>query len=57
MIGTNSTGTKPVSNGDDGVFIDGSDGNVIGGPEPLAANVISANQGSGVRDRRPDRDS
>jgi hypothetical protein len=46
FIGTDSTGTLPFENEDDGFVTDtGSDGNVIGGTTPAARNVISG-QGS-----------
>ncbi len=46
FIGTDATGTAPVSNVGDGVqILNGSTGNVIGGTAPGAGNVISANRG------------
>ena len=50
FIGTDATGSYAVSNGDDGVQIDVARNNVIGGSDPNARNVISANgfNGSGT---------
>ena len=42
-IGTNPTGTGVVANIGDGVFIDQSAGDTIGGTVPAAANLISGN--------------
>ena len=47
-IGTDVTGTKALANFSDGVFIEGSSGNTIGGTTPGARNVISANHLSGI---------
>jgi len=49
-IGTDTTGTLPRGNTFDGILIQGAPRNRIGGPEPGARNVISANSptGSGV---------
>jgi hypothetical protein len=49
VIGTDVTGTAPLGNGRAGVFVNGASRNVIGGPEPGARNIISANGGSGVQ--------
>ena len=53
LIGTTYTGRAPLPNGSfggfPGVSIAGSSGNVIGGSAPGAGNVISANEGDGVR--------
>ena len=51
FIGTNALGTEALNDGQgiDGVKIDGAPGNVIGGTEPGARNVIS---GSGEADVR-----
>src|SRR5207249_4222983 len=46
FIGTNATGTAGLGNAGDGVFItNGASGNTIGGTDPGARNVISANGG------------
>jgi hypothetical protein len=50
LIGTDSSGTLPVSNLDIGVFIDDAEGNVVGPGNDIAANGIAGveifNQGS-----------
>jgi CSLREA domain-containing protein len=47
-IGTNVAGTTDLGNGSDGVRINGSAGNFIGGTGSGAANVISGNNSRGV---------
>lgn len=47
-VGTTGTGEAPLPNGANGIMIR-SDGNQIGGTEPGAGNVISANLACGVR--------
>ena len=48
-IGTDVLGVVPIPNGGDGVRVTGgSTGNVIGGTDPAARNVISGNEGDGV---------
>jgi CSLREA domain-containing protein len=47
-IGTNPGGTGEFGNANDGVDIDNSTGNVIGGTTPAARNVISGNGLNGV---------
>ncbi|HEM60781.1 MAG TPA: hypothetical protein ENO24_00660, partial [Chloroflexi bacterium] len=48
-IGTDSSGTAPIPNGNFGVAIGGSaQGNQIGGPTAAEGNVISGNGGGGV---------
>ncbi len=48
-LGTDITGRKSLGDGFDGVLIDaGASGNTIGGTSAGAANIISANVGSGV---------
>ena len=42
-IGTDPTGTVPLGNRQDGISIGGSSGNLIGGFDAAARNVISAN--------------
>ncbi|HEX9513293.1 MAG TPA: T9SS type A sorting domain-containing protein [Puia sp.] len=46
-IGTDSTGTVDKGNGGDGVFIENTPGNIIGGTG-LRRNIISANKGYGI---------
>jgi len=48
LIGTDVTGTAPLGNNEDGVFIRAVN-NTIGGPTAGARNVISGNNGTGVR--------
>ena len=48
LIGTTFTGRAPLPNDDDGVTINNSSENTIGGTQPGAGNVISANAGDGV---------
>ena len=48
FIGTDATGERAVPNSADGVLIDGSSNNTIGGTEIGARNVISGNSGAGV---------
>ncbi len=49
MIGTNSTGTKPLGNKDSGVYIENkSNSNVIGGTAAGTGNVLSGNMLRGV---------
>ena len=47
-IGTDATGAVALGNSNDGVEIDSSSGNTIGGTVAGAADVISGNGGSGV---------
>jgi len=47
LIGTDATGTLPLGNGLDGVEILGSS-NTVGGTDPMARNVISANSVHGI---------
>jgi uncharacterized protein YjbI with pentapeptide repeats len=49
FIGTNSSGTEPDANTFNGVHIIDSPNNTIGGTTSAARNVISGNQGEGVR--------
>ncbi len=46
-IGTDSTGTVAKGNGGDGIFIDNTPGNMIGGTG-LFRNIISGNMGYGI---------
>ena len=48
-IGTDKNGTNSIINAGNGVEINGSFFNTIGGPTPGAGNVISGNIGDGVR--------
>jgi hypothetical protein len=48
FIGTDATGTAPLSNGAGGVYIVNSSNNVVGGVEAGAGNLISGNQDDGV---------
>ncbi len=49
FIGTDVSGSRNLGNSGDGVRIDDSSGNTIGGAVTAARNVISANGRSGVR--------
>jgi uncharacterized repeat protein (TIGR01451 family) len=49
LIGTDSSGSFRLGNGVNGVDIFDSAGNTVGGSTPAARNVISANEGNGVR--------
>jgi hypothetical protein len=55
LVGTTQAGDAPLPNGTlndyPGVAIVASNGNVVGGTDPAAANVISGNDGDGVRIR------
>lgn len=48
-IGLGSLGVDPAPNGNDGVHIENAPDNFIGGASELAQNVISTNEGEGVR--------
>ncbi|MFO0951628.1 MAG: hypothetical protein U0835_10855 [Isosphaeraceae bacterium] len=48
-IGADLTGTNPLPNTLDGVFLNNAPGNVVGGNTPGARNVISGNGQTGVR--------
>ncbi|MFM7591580.1 MAG: Calx-beta domain-containing protein, partial [Isosphaeraceae bacterium] len=47
-IGLNATGSAAAANGDDGIFIDKSSGNTIGGLATGDRNVISGNSAKGI---------
>jgi len=47
-IGTDNTGTMPWGNGNTGVFVVDASDNTIGGAQPGARNIISANQVNGI---------
>ncbi len=49
VIGANASGTAALPNGFEGVYIDGSATNSVGGVTPGAGNLISGNTGRGVR--------
>ncbi|MGE5100180.1 MAG: beta strand repeat-containing protein, partial [Deltaproteobacteria bacterium] len=44
LIGTDPTGASALGNGNDGLAVVASGGNLIGGAQPFERNVISANQ-------------
>jgi titin len=48
FLGTDPSGTLARPNGEGGVFINGSPGNLVGGYAPSAANVISGGNQSGI---------
>jgi uncharacterized repeat protein (TIGR01451 family) len=48
LIGTDSTGLRPLPNRLNGIYLDHSSANTIGGTNGVAANVISGNGGSGI---------
>ncbi|MEO7723231.1 MAG: hypothetical protein ABIU29_00855 [Chthoniobacterales bacterium] len=43
FIDTTATSTAPLENEDNGILINRTDNNLIGGTEPMARNIISAN--------------
>ncbi len=47
-IGVNSTGSAAAPNANEGIFIDKSSGNTIGGPLDSDRNVISGNSNQGI---------
>jgi len=47
-IGTNANGAKSLGNGGAGITIDNVSNVVVGGTEPIAANLISGNVGDGI---------
>ncbi len=47
-IGLELDGTTALANGGNGLELDSSSGNTIGGATPLARNVISGNAGNGI---------
>jgi hypothetical protein len=49
LIGTNLAGSVPIPNGGDGVFLDNSGLNTIGGTAVGLGNLISGNAGHGVQ--------
>lgn len=48
LIGTDVTGSAALGNGGEGVWLYSSSGNVIGGAEPGARNVIAASEWNGL---------
>jgi hypothetical protein len=48
FVGTDATGTRPLGNGADGVFLENASGNRIGSLLPGGANVLAANGFNGV---------
>ena len=48
FLGTDQTGTLPLPNGKDGIYVVDSSNNVIGGTTPDARNLISGNAEVGV---------
>ena len=49
FIGTNAFGTAALGNGGNGIFLDQSFNNTIGGTTPAARNLIAGNSSAGVR--------
>jgi titin len=47
LIGTDITGTQPLGNGSNGVYLRAAN-NVVGGPEAGAGNLIAANGADGI---------
>lgn len=48
LIGTDDSGTMPLPNGGNGIYIQNASQNLIGGSTAAAGNVIAANAGAGV---------
>jgi hypothetical protein len=48
FLGTDTTGTEPLANGNGGVTINGSPGNLIGGTTAAERNVISGGNQDGI---------
>ena len=48
-IGTDATGTAEDGNGGAGIYLQDATGTVIGGPDASERNVISGNDGDGIR--------
>jgi hypothetical protein len=48
FIGTDASGTKPMGNGTDGVWVQRGRNNRIGGPDRRDGNVVSANGFNGI---------
>lgn len=47
-VGTDTTGTNPLGNARHGIYVEDSPGNLIGGTEEGAGNVVSASGDAGV---------
>ncbi len=52
-IGTDTSGTVPMGNADNGVSINGSSNNLIGGTTPGAGNLLSGNKNNGLAISNP----
>ena len=48
FLGTDATGSQALGNAYDGIFINNSGGNIVGGQEPSARNIISGNGNYGI---------
>ncbi len=48
IVGLDVTGTKPLGNGNDGLYVSGPSNVLIGGIQPGARNLISSNGGDGI---------
>jgi len=48
LIGTDRTGTRPLGNAGDGIFLNSTPGNTVGGPLPSASNLVAANGRFGI---------
>jgi len=48
LIGTDRTGARPLGNAGDGIFLNSTPGNTVGGPLPSASNLIAANGRFGI---------
>jgi GEVED domain/Right handed beta helix region len=48
-LGIGSQGTNDLGNGNHGILIANSAANRVGGPDPKQGNVISGNEGNGIR--------
>jgi hypothetical protein len=49
LIGLNAAGSSAIGNGYDGIYVDNSPNNSIGGTSAAARNVISGNHETGIR--------
>ena len=54
LVGTDPSGSQPVGNGSDGIRVDDSPNNTIGGIEPGAGNLIANNAAAGIAVRGDD---
>src|SRR5262249_31140106 len=48
LVGTDATGTMPLGNGNDGIYISGPSNVLIGGAVAGARNIVSSNSGTGI---------